>query len=60
MRVRTVVGVLITIPMLVVGPSTSPLLATWVHHLLPPGQQASAGRITSELFLLLSTGGLAG
>ena len=60
MRVRTIVGVLITLPMLVAGPSTTPLLATWVHQLLPPGQQAVAGRFTSEMFLLASAGGLFG
>jgi MFS family permease len=60
MRVRTIVGVLITLPMLVVGPSTSPLLANWVHQLLPPERQAAAGRITSEMFLLFGAGGLAG
>jgi hypothetical protein len=60
MRTRTIVGVLITLPILVAGPSTVPLLANWVHQLLPAEQKAAAGRLPSEMFLLLSVGGLAG
>jgi hypothetical protein len=35
-------------------------LFNWVHQLLPPDQQATAGRVTSQLFMLYTAGGLAG
>ena len=60
MRTRTIVGVLIAMASLMAGNSTLPFLANWVHQLLPQAQQAAAGRITSELFMLYTAGGLAG
>jgi MFS family permease len=60
MRSRTVVGVLIAVTFLIGGPSSISLLPTWIHQLLPLDQQMQAGTITSEVFMLLTAGGLAG
>ena len=59
-RRGTIIGVLLALSMLLGSNSVQPLSATWIHALLPPGQQALAGQVISHFYLLSSIGGIAG
>ncbi|MBV8854639.1 MAG: MFS transporter [Sinobacteraceae bacterium] len=60
MRGRTFVGVLIALTMMIGSNSLSPLIPVWIHQLLPPERQGSAGRVISQFIMLVSLGGMAG
>jgi len=60
MRRRTLVGVLIALTMMIGSNSLGPLIPVWIHQLLPPERQGSAGRVISHFVMLMSLGGIAG
>jgi len=60
MRRRTLVGVLLALTMMIGSNSFGPLIPVWIHELLPPERQGSAGRVISQFIMLMSFGGIAG
>jgi MFS family permease len=56
----TIVGVLVSLTMMVGSWGTSTLLPTWIHEIVGPAGAAQIGRITSQSFMIVNAGALAG
>lgn len=56
----TIVGVLISMTMMVGSWGTSTLLPSWIHDMLGAAQAGRAGLVTSQSFMIVNVGALAG